>query len=788
MVEVKTYQGRPVLFIDGEPRNPVMYSPPGVGAVHFEPIWRRATERFNGHDVDVYLMGVPQRWEKKFTLDNFWDGDTITADPLHLSPEELDAGPALALAQNPNAYVMVRFVPRPPLSWREAHPDEMSLDENGQRELFPSLASSLYARAAADYCHAYIRFCESRPWADRCIGYVNYHLCEGCHGPIMDSWLFDHSPAMTARWRAYLLEKYETVDRLREAHGDASLTFDRITVPHDRLDGLRRDVAGLLYWQAGQDNAVLRDYLLLLRDLYHENFRLVARASREAAGPGKLLLHDALKLPMQGWSNFGFFSPEVSWPIVYAETAAGSGNMDVLELADAPGVDGLATPYDYQVRGAGGVFEPEGAADSMVLRGKLFFVEQDVRTYAGGITRFGGMRDVKEFAAVMWRDLATALTRGFMNYFCDHNADYFADPAMQPTIARQARVLRESVNWPHETPPGIAMVLDDRASLETNGAGHVMNEAVMWEQKIGLSRCGVPYRVYLFDDLTLPNFPDHRVVYFPNLHRVDERRMQVLRDKVFRDGRVVVWGPGSGISDGDTIGPGSASRLTGFAFTCQGVNYQRRVQISQFDHPITRGLKADTIFGGATSYGPVLYPTDGVRLGLAWSKMGGDDTGLAVKSFGRGARGEQTPAPSPSREGGECQGPGRRAAEWEPPSLSGRGQGEGCVRPQPGSGVHTCGEGDYAAVFTTAVPLAADLWRAIARYAGAHVYTDTNDIVLADSSVVALHSLKSGPRVLTLPGARRVTDLVTGDRVAERTEQIEFDLDAPGTGVFLLQE
>jgi hypothetical protein len=44
--------------------------------------------------------------------------------------------------------------------------------------------------------------------------------------------------------------------------------------------------------------------------------------------------------------------------------------------------------------------------------------------------------------------------------------DWFAPESLQPIIARQAEVLREAAAWPHETVPGIAMILDDEAVLE----------------------------------------------------------------------------------------------------------------------------------------------------------------------------------------------------------------------------------------------------------------------------------------------------------------------------------
>ena len=48
---------------------------------------------------------------------------------------------------------------------------------------------------------------------------------------------------------------------------------------------------------------------------------------------------------------------------------------------------------------------------------------------------------------------------------------------------------------------------------------------------------------------------------------------------------------------------------------------------------------ADTVLGDPLPYGPVLYPTDGLELGLAWAKGGFNMTGLAVRESGRGAAG-----------------------------------------------------------------------------------------------------------------------------------------------------
>ena len=743
-VSLRRHHGRPTVFINGQPQALAAYSPP-KGTHHFEKIWRPATKRFLQHDMDLYLMSLPQTRKPGHGYgEEFWQNETIKAEPLLQSREKVNEGVRFVLERDADAWLMIRLHPSMNEPWAKQHPDQLIVNERGERIEDASLASTSFNQMLGRYCAAVIEYCRTQPWGDRVIGYINYGLAEGTHPPMARHWLYDHSEIMQKRWRRYLRERYETVAALRQAHDDDSLTFDNAEVPTDALNDRRRAAASEPYWQGAAQNQALRDYLRLMRDLYHARLRAMMSAMHEAAGDDKLLLHDTFKLPMQGWSNAGFFGPETDWPMLFAEIAAGSGNMDVTELMDAPGFDGLATPYDYQMRRAGGVFVPEGLADTMVLRNKLFFTEWDLRTYRGGRGLYGTVQNFKEFKAVLWRDFATALTRGFTNYFCDHNADYHSDPRMHEVVDRQVEVIHQSLDWTHRTMPGIAMILDDRASLDTNGSGHAMHEAVMWGQKLGLARCGVPFRVYLLDDLTHENFPDHRVFYFPNLYRVSNARLELLRSHVFRDGNVVVWGPGSGISDGRTIDAEHAERLTGFGFETHDANYQRRVQITRYDHPITQRLDAGTVIGSSIAYGPMLYPTTGTRLGLALSKRGDDTAGLSVRQVGRGARGAH-------------------------------------------DGQARLGRGDYASVFSTTAPLPAELWRGIARYAGAHVYTNSNDVLLADNRVVALHGLKSGERRINLPGTYAVQDLVTGATIAEKTDKIEFTLDGPQTRVFRLQ-
>jgi len=170
-----------------------------------------------------------------------------------------------------------------------------------------------------------------------------------------------------------------------------------------------------------------------------------------------------------------------------SEMMTGGGYIGVARLFEAAGFDGVVTPHDYQARGVGGIYEPEGIVDSVVLRGKFFLCEMDTRTYNNPSCDYGSARDDREYAAVTWRNFATTFTRGFQSYWmdlCGRPAGWFGNTNLHRLIERQVQVVRESANWPHADVPGIAMVLDDSAVLETSGAGNYFNEAIMWEQKM----------------------------------------------------------------------------------------------------------------------------------------------------------------------------------------------------------------------------------------------------------------------------------------------------------------
>ncbi len=727
---VTPYFGKPVIEIDGEPIVFTAYSPTKRPELFFIQ-----TQRFLDLPTRVFFINVPraQTEEGDYTATPFWVGDQISQAPLlpTVTPS-LEEQAQFILDARPDALLFVRFCNDEPASWRDLHQDQLFTDETGKPHACPSLASPLYRAHFAAYVAAVIRHCEQQPWSERLIGYWTGMRMEGTHAPLADGHLIDHSAVFADAWRDYLRAVYAEDAALREAWGDDTVSLDRPPLPRDSLRGEVRDVVASPFFQAGPDNAPLRDYLKCCRVLFGRQVTAIGEAHRTGTDRQRVFVIDALKQPMQGWDNRSFFEEGRSWPVCYHDMLAGSGHTDAAALLDTQGIDGLITPHDYQARGLGGIYEPEGAADTCVLRNKLFLCEMDTRSFTGSDGPvFGSAKDVAEFEAITWRNVAASITRGIHSYYMDVHTDWFADPAFAPIIRRQMQVMEESLSWEHRDVPGIAVILDDTAVYETNGNGAFANEAIMWQVRDGLAHCGVPYRIYLLDDLALDMLPDHRVFYFPNLFRIDEARRAMLHKHVLGRGRVVVWGPGTAISDGRTLSADHAAALTGFNFTLREGNLQRRTLICDFDHPLTSGLTGSGTLGGPIAFGPVLFPTDGHALGYAWTTLGRNLTGLAVKTLGDAD------------------------ALWH-------------------------------SVFTTTVPLPPAFWRGAAELGGAHVYCHNDGVVMADHACVALHTAAPGPHAVQVPGSPTVTDLVTGEPIPTDAGRIHFDAPGPLTRVFRL--
>jgi hypothetical protein len=290
-----------------------------------------------------------------------------------------------------------------------------------------------------------------------------------------------------------------------------------------------------------------------------------------------------------------------------------------------------------------------------------------------------------------------------------------------------SRLLQRSIEWP-ETPVDAIGVFIDETSLRYEKPLVDLDWDLVYKQRVlGLSHCGVPFRVHLLDDLELDNMPEYKCCLFLNAFYSNADREALIGEKVHRDGRTAVWMIAPGFchaSEGLSLK--SMRRLTGFDFAKYDVSWEQWVTISDFTHPITRGLAHDFTYGSNARIGPVFYADDpdATILGRRLLFQGRHEPALVIKE-------------------------------------------------------HDTHRGIYSA----APLLPSDLLRNIARYAGCHVYTETNDVVMAGHGLVTYHTAAPGIRTLALPEPATIHDLFTGECLGTDVQEIPLWFQAPGTRV-----
>jgi len=721
-------------------------------------------------EAGIRLFQVPmwnlkgQYWANPLTS---LDGEPLVELPDGATWHQM---PAILLAKNPNARFIMRFTIVPDTKWRDANKDQYPsiTGYNGGvvrdgKSILPSLASDAYLATAKQSLRDAIVWCEKQPWRDRVVGYTIFIFGEGATEVALFNEMFDDSAPMHRAFKRFVKEKYADDAALQKAWQDDSVTRDTVTIPTKAGWFDKRRAKQIKHWP---DPALVRrerDYFILQKQVYHRFWREIFDVFAEVTAARPVVKGcDNFKQHMLGWLHNASFSADGPPDVMndYNSIMLATGELGAGPLLDHPGLDMLQTPGMYYNRAMGYAWEAEGLSDSMTLRGKVNFMEADMRTWVnrdwGGklkpvgtlINDAGVAMNEAEMRAAFGRTLAWALSRNQMFYYASVSGGnlWFHEPLITNVIKAHAEQIATVGATPWQnTRDAICLVVDDDAPIHedfSTGYGHLAIERQLEE---GLALCGVPYRIHLLSDLARDDFPDYRCYLFPNLFQIDYKTGMLLHRKVFRNGNVAIFGPATGITDGNKLSAETASRLFGLDMELIDKTASRRVILQDHGHPMSKRLPTMTI-SDSYGYGPLLLP-----------KM----------------------QRLPKDAGFTSLGAGFYYYFLDRPGLfiSDREKGTGS----------NGNKEKYSLIFTPVVPLPPEVLREAARYAGCHVWSDENLVIYASGNFLSVHTVRSGKHTIRLPGKCDVLDISTGHKVATGAEQFTLDVKAPQTYLFQLQ-
>ncbi|NCO33854.1 MAG: hypothetical protein GW893_08295 [Armatimonadetes bacterium] len=728
-VTIGDRQGRPVLLVDGDPYFYTAYFLRHVvdrdGEGRLSPMTDRDEYvRQLAHLCRPFAQRGIHGYEVPVNIG--WNGpnDWDSERPKYLRNGEpaLDQFRAITQA-DPEARMMVNFLIHAPEAWKERFPDEFELDDEGN-SYEVSIGSDSYLDELLENLPRFIRFVEESPFAPNVLTYFFSYGHEGFTWSTLRNAVTDFSPAMHRCFRNWLREKYRDVADLRQAWRDTEATFENAGVP-TRQEQLASDLG---WFRDPTGSQKVFDYIQCRVDRFVNTHYRIAHAIKDACNYRVPVYCFGAYLQVTGWpgcywfDDVGMRDKEFSPHALSVQTGWG-------RIIDCPDIDGWESPYDYYYRQMGGVALNQSIEESMRLRGKTFQVNEDTRTFlahqAGDV--YGTVATREETTAVHRRNFGAIASHWSGCNWMEQINNWLQDDGVLDELGRYDRLLQRSIDWP-ETPVDAIGVFIDEQSIRYEKPLIALDWDLIYKQRVfGLSHCGVPFRCHLLDDLALENMPEYKCNLLLNCFYMDSEREAMVAEKLKRDGKTLVWMVAPGFCHAaEGLSLSSMQRLVGMKFAKCDLDWDQWITISNFAHSITHGLSHDLMYGSNARIGPVFYVDDPdvTVLGRRLLFQGRHEPALTLKEMN-----------------------------------------------------------SHSSIYSAAPLLPSDLLRNIARYAGCHVYTDENDVVMVGRGLITYHTSAPGERILRLPTPAAVHDLFTGDLLSEGSAEIAVDFKQPGTRV-----
>ncbi len=493
----------------------------------------------DAHDagVDFVTTVVTIPWAKPGERQNF---------------SEADKAIRYVLAANPNAFVIPRIRLDAPGWWMDAHPDELvkwSPDAKGKHNRTASVSSEVWLRDSLKNLTGLINYLEKH-FPNNIAG---YHICalNTWEWFYIDSWgqdLHGYAPCEQKAFREWLNKKYATDQALQDAWKDYAVTLATVQTPSPEARKNAARVTAVLDPGAAQP---VIDHNQFLQDEVADAIETSAKLVRNLTGGKRLVLY------FYGYVNiFGSMN-----------RISACGHLNNRRILQCPDIDILVSPIDYADREEGGAALAMTPAESVLRAGKIWFYEDDTRTYLAANGSLAGVNRYVPTPEYSWnvllRNTSEEIIRNFGCWWMDlAEVGWYDDPYLWTAMSTLKEMEEKKLANPRPFEPVIAATSSERSAVYTIDA-FPMGYPAFSQIRSTLSRCGASNGMYYLEDVVKNGIPA-KVVIVGNAWVMDAQERAALKEKLAD--KVVIWCHAPAIVDPETgFSLNNSQELTGFA-------------------------------------------------------------------------------------------------------------------------------------------------------------------------------------------------------------------------------
>lgn len=573
--------GKPRLIINGVEQMPLIYG-----------LTDSSGARWTWEEVPARNLAIFAAAGVRLFQADIWFEQMIGADDrLDLTLARRQVAGVLAVC--PEAAVMLRLHVNAPPWWIDRRPEEavgyggpapeperrwglqkLLANDNG-RPLRASFSSTAWLEWATAHLRAFCAKLAATPEGAAVFG---LQIANGVYGEWHQFGFFAHDPdtgpASTRLFCEWAQRHYGDEAALAAAWQQPGLTWAEVRVP----DSAARETADYAVLRDPRRGRAVIDYFLF----QHER---LADVVLHLAGVVKA----AWPRPVLTASFFGYYH------CLFGRHAAG-GHLSLDRVLASPLLDCLCAPQSYEpgARHFGGTGHARGLVDPVRRAGKLWLDEMDLPTSNSGRTwEPGYISDLADDVAMQRRNILQPVTRGGGAWWYDFGpltgtpdaarygpTGWWDEPTLQADATALVRIARERTARPYARAADVLVVQDPWSFAHT--VSRRVNLAEVRPGEVpplrgdqvtpigvdalvhGLHQSGLVHEEVLPGELATLDLSGCRLVIYATAAVLDPAQRRVLRERVARDGRHVVFTGFAGWGDGTAVGPELAADLTGF--------------------------------------------------------------------------------------------------------------------------------------------------------------------------------------------------------------------------------
>lgn len=688
-VEVKLYKGTPTLFINGKPDPALVYMTYNPNKKYFS--------QFGKEGIHIYsFSATPTESAYGFCKKACW------IEPDRFDYSEFDERVEMLIKADPDAYFFPRLYLSSPRWWDEKYPDQLVNYDSGNREIkplfhyppdkrVPSWASKKWRIDTRKALGKFIEYAEDK-YGDRIIG---YHIASGT----TEEWMMwganenlwaDYSKPAEEFFKKFLKRKYKTVENLKRAWKDKKVDFNNVSLPAKE----ERERTSMGFFRDSDKEQKVIDFYFFLSELTADTICYFSKVVKEKTNFKKLV-----------GTFYGYI-----FQLAGKHHLQNAGHLSIKKVLNCKYIDFLCSPTSYYFRKIkNGYSHFMSVTDSVKLNGKLWFDENDIRTYIakGKIGLWGKGKNVEDTLKLERREFANVICNGCGQWWFDMGGGWFDDRKLLKEIRKMKKIGDETLKYGRSNIDEIAVVVDDKSFCYTE-VGSEFTHYLIMEQLPEIGRIGAPVGFYLLDDLG--KISDHKFYIFLNCFAPDKKNIRDI-EKIKKNGNVLLWIYAAGLYKNNKIDLKEMRKLTGFdiRYLNKKVDMKIKIEKKSFRSVFQTYFKSSG-YGINRSFYPIFYSAD--KSAISPGKIEDTDLdGFVFKDF----------------------------KNWKS--------------------------------FYSSVPVVPSfILREMAKMAGCHIFCKDDVVIYGNKSFLSMVADKKGEYVVGLPEKKKIYDLFTGKFIGERKE------------------